>query len=151
RPEFCDLARAADDDPKQARLLIGDKVVCDEPVAFDHQLDLGAEWREMTGLPFVFAVWMARPGIDLAHVAPHLERAKRAGLANLERIIARHAVPRGWPVDLARQYLTKHLHYDIGPRELEAIRRFHQLAAEEGIVPAARPLLVHRNSPTILS
>ena len=35
---------------------------------------------------------------------------------------------RGWPAALARQYLTRNLQFDIGPREIEAIRRFHQLA-----------------------
>src|SRR5439155_16687175 len=66
RPEFCDLTRATDA-ADQARLLIGDKVVCEEPTGFEHQLDLGAEWKAMTGLPFVFAVWMARDGVDAAH------------------------------------------------------------------------------------
>jgi chorismate dehydratase len=134
QPEFCDLGRARADEPTQARLLIGDKVVCDEPVGFDHQLDLGAEWKELTGLPFVFAVWMARGGVDATLIEPHLERAKRAGLANVERIIAQHAVPRGWPAELARDYLTRHLRYDVGPRELEAIRQFHRLAYEEGLI-----------------
>jgi chorismate dehydratase len=141
RPELCDLARATSD-PAQARLLIGDKVVCDEPAGFDHQLDLGAEWKELTGLPFVFAVWMARGSVDLPRVAGHLHRARKTGLANIEQIIARQAVPRGWPADLARQYLTRNLQYEVGPRELEAIRRFHALAAEQQIIPPARPLQV---------
>src|SRR5437016_11007592 len=68
RPEFCDLSRASDDDPQQARLLIGDKVVCEEPRGFAHQLDLGSEWKALTGLPFVFAVWMARGGVDTARL-----------------------------------------------------------------------------------
>ena len=143
RPEFCDLSRASDE-PTQARLLIGDKVVCDEPAGFGHQLDLGAEWKELTGLPFVFAVWTARRGVDASYIEGHLERSKRAGLAEIERIIRDHAVPRGWPADLARQYLTRHLQYDIGERELQAIRHFHRLAAEEGIISSAKPLVIHR-------
>src|SRR5215208_6237345 len=83
RPEFCDLARAGDNDPHQARLLIGDKVVCDEPAGFPHQLDLGAEWKAMTGLPFVFAVWMARPGVaGLQELHDRLDCAKRRGVAD---------------------------------------------------------------------
>jgi chorismate dehydratase len=144
RPEFCDLARcASDDDPHQARLLIGDKVVCDEPVGFDHQLDLGSEWKAMTGLPFVFAVWMARPGVGgLDELSAQLETARRSGLADIDRIIREHAVPRGWPPDLARQYLTKNLRFDVGPREIEAIETFHRFAAEEQMVPFAAPLNV---------
>lgn len=141
RPEFCELAGATDD-PAQARLLIGDKVVCEEPVGFEHQLDLGEEWKAMTGLPFVFAIWMARPSVDAARAATHLERAKRAGLADIDRIVREHAVPRGWPEALARQYLTRIMRYDIHERELQAIRQFHRLAAEEKIIPAARDLRI---------
>jgi chorismate dehydratase len=138
RREFCDLARARDDDPHQARLLIGDKVVCDEPAGFPYQLDLGSEWKAMTGLPFVFAVWMARPDVgNLQQLHAHLERAKQSGLREIGRIIHDHAVPRGWPAELAREYLTHNLRYDVGARELEAIRTFHRLAIEEAIVPAA--------------
>jgi chorismate dehydratase len=146
RPEFCDLARcASDDDPTQARLLIGDKVVCDEPIGFAHQLDLGGEWKAMTGLPFVFAVWMARGGVGagaLDELSAQLETAKRSGLAEINRIIRDHAVPRGWPPELARQYLTQNLRFDVGPREIEAIETFHRFAAEEQIIPTAAPLRV---------
>ena len=45
-----------------AQLLIGDKVVCEEPRGYEHQVDLGGAWKEMTGLPFVFAT----------HFHPHL-------------------------------------------------------------------------------
>ena len=141
RPEFCDLSRANSDDPHQARLLIGDKVVCEEPAGFQHQLDLGGEWKALTGLPFVFAVWMARRGVDTTTLAHLLTRAKQSGLADIESIISRHALPRGWPADQARRYLTEHLSYDVGPRELGAIRRFYELAAEERIIPAAPPLV----------
>ena len=43
-------------------LLIGDKVVTDSPpaVRYTHQLDLGEAWNDFTGLPFVFAGWLAR-------------------------------------------------------------------------------------------
>jgi chorismate dehydratase len=136
RPEFVDLNHDDSDAGGQAeaRLLIGDKVVCDEPVGFAHQLDLGEAWKNLTGLPFVFAAWMARQGIDLGDLPQRLETAKRQGMAHIEEIVARHAIPRGWPATLAFQYLTANLKYDIGPRQLEAIRQFHQLAAKHGII-----------------
>jgi chorismate dehydratase len=151
RPEFTDLARSGDDsqgdDPNgdryRARLLIGDKVVCEEPIGFEHQLDLGGEWKALTGLPFVFAVWMARRGaLDLPGVYSILEQAKERGMAKIDLIVEQYARPRGWPAELARKYLTRHLQFDIGPRQLEAIRTFHRFAAEDGIVPQARPLVV---------
>jgi len=131
RPKFTDLRTDTD---AEARLLIGDKVVCEEPAGFAHQIDLGQAWKELTGLPFVFAVWTARRDADLGDLPKRLESAKRLGLQNVEQIVMRHAVPRGWPAALARQYLTKNLIYDIGPRQLEAIRKFHDLAAKHGIL-----------------
>ena len=96
----------------------------------------------MTGLPFVFAAWMARPGVDLSMLYRVLEQAKQRGKASTDQIITQYAVPRGWPVPLARQYLTQNLQFDIGPRELDAVRRFHQLAADEGMSPPPRMLNV---------
>lgn len=139
RPELSDLSRATDD-PYQARLLIGDKVVCEEPSGFHYQLDLGEAWKKMTGLPFVFAAWMARPGIGQPALNALLERAKQQGQSETDRIVTQFAVPRGWPAALARQYLTQNLEFDLTDRHFEAIRHFHQLAADEGIIPAAKPL-----------
>jgi chorismate dehydratase len=143
-PEFIDL-RNATAAPGEARLLIGDKVVCEEPAGFEHQLDLGAAWKEMTGLPFVFAVWIAREGVDLGDLPARLEQAKRAGLADVRDIITRFAIPRGWPAGMALQYLTLYLKFDIGPRQLEAIELFHRKAAGHGLIPnPPAPLKVYR-------
>jgi len=144
RPEFVPLGPGCVD-AKLPRLLIGDKVVCQEPRGLPYQLDLGQAWKQLCGLPFVFAAWMARPGVDLGDLPARLERAWHEGLQQVDGIITRFAVPRGWPPGIARQYLCEHLKYDIGPRHLEAIRRFHALAARHGLVPQpVRPLdVVH--------
>jgi chorismate dehydratase len=133
RPEFVPLDRATQS-PEIARLLIGDKVVCDEPAGFPQQLDLGEAWHDWTGLPFVFAAWMARPGVELGSLPMLLERAKHAGLMHVEDLIERYAVPAGWPAATARKYLTEYLHFDIGDEELTAIRRFHALAHQHGLI-----------------
>lgn len=134
-PRFVDLDEAHDG-PETARLLIGDKVVCDEPQGFPHQLDLGGAWKTMTGLPFVFAAWMARNGVDLGELPQSLSRARVRGLRHVDQIVADHAVPRGWPADVALRYLTEHLNFEIGTRQLDAIREFHRRAARHGIIPS---------------
>src|SRR4051794_26907150 len=107
-PEFVDWHRE-DERPCDAKLLIGDKVVCEEPAGFEHQIDLGSAWRALTGLPFVFAVWTAIKGVDLGELPRRLEEAKRAGLAHVGEIVKKHALARGWPAGLALQYLTVYL------------------------------------------
>ena len=120
-----------------AKLLIGDKVVAQEPPRerMPHQLDLGEAWKQMTGLPFVFAAWMAREGVDLGDLPALLARAKADGLAHVDQIISRDAGPLGWPVDVAKRYLTQHLKFDVGPNQIHAIEQFYALAARYGITP----------------
>ncbi len=136
RPDFVDLdharpGRAAD---VEACLLIGDKVVCEEPIGFPHQIDLGEEWKKITGLPFVFAAWVAHADVELGDLPDRLVLAKQQGLAHVDEIVQRYAIPRGWPAGLAHQYMTAYLNYDIGPRQLDAIRLFHRLAAKVGMI-----------------
>ena len=138
-PELAPL-NAADDRPGEGRLLIGDKVITAAPPDMPHQLDLGQAWKVLTGLPFVFACWTARAGqdqADLGALVETLAACRRRGLADPDALVRAHAVPRGWPADLARRYVTEHLRYDVGPRQLRAVRLFHQYAAEDNLI--ARP------------
>ena len=132
-PRFIDLAAGALTG-ETALLLIGDKVVCEEPAGLPHQLDLGEGWKRLTGLPFVFAAWIARQGIELGDLPDKLEAAKRGGLTHLDEIIARYAIPRGWPADIAHRYLAEYLKFDVEADQMKAIRLFHQYAGEEGLL-----------------
>lgn len=133
QPEFCELSQSS---PQRdgAMLLIGDKVVTQEPAGFVHQLDLGDAWKQLTGLPFVFAVWMARRGLDLRDLPQRLSSAWKEGLSHVDEIVAQHASHRGWPIGLALQYLTANLKFEIGERQLQAIRLFHQLAYKHKVL-----------------
>ena len=92
-PELVELDRAGHSgQPSTAILLIGDKVVCQEPRDLPYQLDLGEAWKQFTGLPFVFAAWMARGEIDINELPAKLRRAKIEGLAHVDAIIRQHAI-----------------------------------------------------------
>lgn len=133
RPTFVDLSSDLARDPATPRLLIGDKVITDEPQDCTHQLDLGHAWKELTGLPFVFATWMGPRDADLGDLPEILTTARVRGLAAIEQIVAEHAPKHRWPLPIARQYLESYLRFEIGARQLEAIRLFHQLAAKHGV------------------
>ncbi len=131
----------------ESMLLIGDKVVTDSPpaVRYPHQLDLGAVWRELTGLPFVFAAWMARAGADVHRLRiamSVLDRQRRYNCERLDLIVERRARPRNWPADLASEYLKQRLVYTFGDRQRQAMELFFQKAAALGIIERARPLVV---------
>ena len=136
--------------PKQASwpdavLLIGDKVVSGAPPAdlYPHQIDLGEAWHELTGLPFLFAVWMARAEVDpmLARTAAALlDRQFRYNRMHSEGLIARESQRRSWPTELARDYLASGMRYEFGPLQRQGLERFHALAAQHGLVESPRSL-----------
>lgn len=137
--------RGAPTDDVDAMLLIGDKVVTRAPcdAAYPHQLDLGAAWKSLTGLPFVFALWMARRDLDPAvrgRLAMVLDRQRRFNRMLVEAIAHRHAAAHGWPADLAVRYLRDHLRFESGPVEFDAAETFGRLLVEHGILDRAAPL-----------
>jgi chorismate dehydratase len=133
RPTFVDLSTDAAGDPALPRLLIGDKVITDEPADCPHQIDLGQAWKELTGLPFVFAAWMGRADADLGDLPTTLAAARERGLAAVDAIVAEHAPRHRWPADIARRYFTEYLRFTIGEPQLKAIATFHQLSARHGV------------------
>jgi predicted solute-binding protein len=73
-------------------LLIGDPALETER-SFRYELDLGHAWKQMTGLPFVFAVWVARPGVLSERDALLLAGSLEAGLRERDKIAAAGSKP----------------------------------------------------------
>jgi chorismate dehydratase len=118
-----------------AVLLIGDRAMRACLPGFDFAFDLGREWYQWTGLPFVFAVWAIHPGSDAAGVAEALTEARQRGLANAGRIAHAEAPRLGLDAGFCRRYLCNILDYNLGPRELAGLNRFYDLAADLGLAP----------------
>ncbi len=113
------------------------------PQRAEHILDLGAEWKEMTGLPFVFALWVARSDAQLAGVERDLARAREEGLAHLEEVARSAAVEVGLPAEECLAYLRENIRFRLGPREREGLERFYDLAVDHGLVPPGRELVFY--------
>jgi chorismate dehydratase len=130
-----------------AALLIGDKVVTMAPstAAFPHQLDLGRAWRDLTGLPFVFAAWMADAGTELGPLPQALAEVKRRNMAGIERLAPAWAASRGWPADLALTYVRDVIDYELGDLQVEAMRLFWSECSRLGLIDAVRPLRLSPN------
>ena len=126
-------------------MLIGDKVVRNAPTRSTHsyQADLGEAWKQLTGLPFVFALWMARADACermLAHVTESLGNSLAANLENLDELVSQEASTHGWPQSLASRYLNGLIRYELGSSELEGLQAFHDRAVSHGLAAQARPL-----------
>jgi chorismate dehydratase len=130
------IDQAAEDVDADAVLLIGDRAMRACLPGFAFAFDLGQEWADWTGLPFVYAVWAVRPGVDLGGVADALAEAKRRGQGRVGPI-ARDEAPRlGLDAGYCRRYLTNIIHFDFGPREQAGLHHYYMLACAAGL---ARP------------
>ena len=123
-----------------AAVRIGDKALFEPLPEGAVPYDLGGAWTARTTLPFVFAVWAARPGVVDRAVYELLHASRRAGAAALAEIAADYTwTGRQFP-ELALAYLKDAMRYRLGDPEVAAIRRFLAASAELGLVGAAPPI-----------
>jgi chorismate dehydratase len=137
------LDGAAENVDADAVLLIGDRAMHACLPGFAHAFDLGQEWHDWTGLPFVYAAWAVRPGVDLGVAGDALAEAKRRGLAHIGPIAAREAPKLGLDAGFCRRYLSNIIRFDLGPRELAGLERFYGLACELGLAPPGVKIRLH--------
>jgi len=123
-------------------LLIGDKVITMRPRGFAFEMDLGAAWHELTGLPFVYAVWAMRPDGDPGDLSRLLSGSRDAGIVRIEEISRVDAPAAGWPIEIARRYLTDYMDYRLTDRHREGMALFLRKAVKGGLL--GNPEEAHR-------
>jgi chorismate dehydratase len=100
-----------------------------------YTLDLGLEWRAMTDLPFVWALWISAGPID-----PTLEEtlgaARAWGVERLELAVRRAAERTAWPRSLCARYLGEVMDYGFGPDHQAGLERFGEALRSHGLIPA---------------
>jgi len=107
-------------------------------------LDLAHEWHTRTGLPWVAAVWAARPQAltpaTSAQLVTDLNHSRDHGLAHIEDLV-REWTPRiALPPAAIRHYLTKNIHYHLDDNCIRAIHLFRRYAAQIGVLPPLETL-----------
>jgi chorismate dehydratase len=140
KPEFKPLAsyEAAKDLPNV--LLIGNAGIDFLRRPHEHEIwDLGAAWFEMTRLPFVYAVWVLRRGIENAELKRQLREAKAFGLDTLDHII--NTRPE-YDLEFRKDYLGWHIHFHLGADEKRGIARFVELLHKHHPGPVYDPQFV---------
>ena len=151
RPEVVPLPldRGAEDVDADAVLLIGDRAMHACLPGFRYAFDLGQEWHDWTALPFVYAAWAVRPGVDLGPVAEALAMAKARGTAAAGAIAAREAPKLGLDAGFCRRYLSTIIRFDLGPRELAGLRHFASLASDLGLAPRGGTVTFYRSAEPV--
>lgn len=136
RPELVEVAEGSDPRaaPADAWLRIGD-------AALREHLALGSPpvfnpseaWRERTGLPFVFALWVARAGVDLAPWGAAFARSRALGAARMEALAREAAAAWRVPERATHHYLFEECLYEPGARLVPALHAFRDAAAALGL------------------
>ena len=115
--------------------LIGDRAMHPEPGVYREIWDLGDRWCRWTELPFVFAMWVAREGLDTDALAEMLQASRDDGLKNLDRIAADEAATHGLTNEDLVRYFVDNLHFQLGPAEELGLEAFRQRAVSLGLIP----------------
>ena len=126
-----------------AVLVIGDRAMKVPDAPFHAVVDLAEAWRGLTGLPFVFALWVVRPGVNLGDLPAVLDQCRRDGLTHADALAAEYGPKLGLDVAECFDYLTRVLSYDLGEPELAGLRRFGRMAADLDLAPKGADLVFH--------
>lgn len=126
-----------------AALVIGDPALRLNPETLPFEtLDLGGEWTGMTGLPMVFAVWSGRKEVMDQRYERAFSVSCRYGLEHVEDMVREQAPLRGVTEALAREYLTRHIVYELGDRDYAGMKLFLEMAGrlEHAAISGGVPL-----------
>lgn len=162
RLEPLPLDHRTQDTSADAILLIGDRAISPPNETFEETWDLGEQWFHWTGLPFVFAMWVANekcasngsganrsegsslaaadgacsaPENSLDFVEHALGRSRDAGVARLNEIAVREAPLLGLSVPTTMNYLSVNLQYHLGTAERAGLKLFYELASGLDLAP----------------
>jgi chorismate dehydratase len=125
KPEFKPLASYDYAELPDYAMLIGDPALDFALAPHEHEIwDLGAAWFEMTSLPFVYAVWALRRGVENAELRRLLREARDFGSDTLDSIIRTRIE---YDYDFRKDYLGWHIHYHLGSDEKRGLAKFIEL------------------------
>jgi len=144
RVEELPLGVSALESTADAVLVIGDRAMRVPHQSFHEVVDLGEAWHLLTGLPFVFALWVARAGLELEGLPAALEHSRALGLAQAASLARMHGRRLGLDFATCYDYLTRILSYDLGQPEIAGLERFAAMAARLGLAPEGVSLVFHR-------
>jgi predicted solute-binding protein len=135
KPDWREMLSKAD-----AALVIGDPALRIDPemLPFEY-LDLGTEWKVLTGVPMVFAAWAGKPGLPERGFRDVALRSHQFGMAHLPEIVTTECSKRDINPRLGERYFAEHIHFPLGAKELDGLRKFWALSG--ATTPRA---LIHR-------
>lgn len=120
-----------------AGLIIGDLRMFEDaaPVV----IDLGEAWKQMTGLPFLYAAWLCREQGQSETLSDLLSSARDWGVARIGDIASYWASRQALPCDLVYDYYANIMEYRITPGHMQALALYGDLCRRHGLVDGPTP------------
>lgn len=100
--------------------------------------DIAQQWREMTGLPSVLAIWVARRGVLTPEIAADFQASREYGLSRIGEIAEGAALKLELPPHELERYLTENIDFSLDEENLAGLRRYYEECAHAGLIPRAR-------------
>jgi chorismate dehydratase len=102
--------------------------------------DVAQQWREMTGLPCVLAIWVARRGAVTPKIVADFLASREYGLARIDEIAEGAALKLDLPPRELERYLTENIDFSLDEENLAGLRLYYEQCARAGLIPRAREL-----------
>jgi len=105
----------------QAAVVIGDRAL-EIKSKFRYVHDLSAEWKKLTGLPFVFACWVANKELP-ENFIEHFSSALKSGVDRTQNLA--EDIQANYPSTFhVKEYLTKSIEYNFTDKKRKSLELF---------------------------
>jgi chorismate dehydratase len=134
--------------PESAGLSPANLIIGDQAISFRQNhtgefrfWDLGDQWKKLTGLPFVYALWLIRPEVpDAKSIAQRLRELRDENIADIPVIVSdalADAIDHKQEIteEFLDRYYNEYLRFNFGPREKQGLQTFADLCAKHGVLP----------------
>jgi predicted solute-binding protein len=102
--------------------------------------DIAQQWREMTGLPSVLAIWVARRGAISPEILADFQASREYGLAHTGDIAEGAALKLDLPPRELEIYLTENIDFSLDEENMAGLKRYYEECSRAGLIPRAREL-----------
>ncbi|MEY2545050.1 MAG: chorismate dehydratase [Verrucomicrobiota bacterium] len=122
-----------------AQLLIGDNAIRFRETHPEFQFwDLGEEWKRLTALPFVYALWLVRPEVTDVTIADELRAIRDENLRKIDNVISEQSQ---FDPEFCRRYFRENLRFTFGEREKAGLQKFAEACADLNLIAMHPPAL----------
>ena len=109
-----------------AKVLIGDKALLSKKS--NNDIDLSLAWKQMTGLPFVFAVWAVRSDCkNIDEIEKIVINAAHEGINSISLIAERFSNQQGNSISFWEDYLNNNIHFQLSDDDIKGMNLFKEM------------------------